>query len=307
MVKIRSIDQYHYTLNINNKILEVDAKELYYLQVAIALYRKGMKKSVCVDFRFYRNKSEDKNKVFLLKNKDYEVTFSNGEKRTLYSRLNKINKANYKNGTLQIKNSKWNRDIVSSLWGDLKPVQSNSQINELEQQEHKKQNRQKPKIKVSKEKSEQAQKSNPIHFILSSSKGDIKCSTCNEKAAFVLATTDDDNFSIAFCEKSFEDFINVILDFYIFCDGTPTMFREGEIVVSYDNSTAKCLCCEQSSTMSFNFNIGSRDFSLCENDFEKLCEVVFNSAVVKETFGDKCQEFIIESKKKKQLASKVDK
>lgn len=302
MVKIRSIDQYHYTLNINNKILEVDVKELYYLQIAIVSYRKGMKKSVCVDFRFCRNKGEDENKAFLLKYKDaYEVTFSNLEKMALYSRLNKINKVNYKNGTLQIKNSKWNREIIYSLWGDLKPVQLNSQINE--QSVNKKVNYKKPII----EKSEQAQKSDSICFILSSTQGDIKCSMCNGKAAFVLETTDDNNFRIAFCEKSFEDFINVILDFYIFHDETPAMFHEGNIIVTYNNSTANCLCCDQSSTMSFKFNIGSKDFSLCENDFEKLCEVVFNSTVVKEAFNDKCQEFLIESKKKEQLASKVDK
>lgn len=59
--------------------------------------------------------------------------------------------------------------------------------------------------------------------------------------------------------------------------------------------------------MSFNFKIGNNDFSLCEKDFEKLCDIVFKSDAVKREFNDKYQEFINESRKKKPSGIQQDK
>ena len=306
MVKVKNNVENHYTLNINSELLEIDVKELFYLQVAIGLYRHKRKQSVYVDFRLKRNIGVDANKAFSLIYKDFEANFSNKDRDLLYSRLNKLNKANFKDGTLQIKNSKWNRDIVSLFWGNLKPASTNEPATTKKPKQN-----QSSKAKLvnsnKNTKSKQVSSSDTKCFTLLSSQDDMGCSACNEKAAFILKTTEADDLEIAFCKTDFKDFICVILDFYIFHDETPTMFREGATEVTYKSKKAKCFCCGRSNTMSFNFKIGNNDFSLCEKDFEKLCDIVFKSDAVKREFNDKYQEFINESRKKKPSGTQQDK
>ena len=306
MVKVKNNVENHYTLNINSELLEIDVKELFYLQVAIGLYRHKRKQSVYVDFRLKRNIGVDANKAFSLIYKDFEANCSTEDRDLLYSRLNKLNKANFKDGTLQIKNSKWNRDIVSLFWGNLKPASTNEPATTKKPKQN-----QSSKAKLvnsnKNTKSKQVSSSDTKCFTLLSSQDDMGCSACNEKAAFILKTTEADDLEIAFCKTDFKDFICVILDFYIFHDETPTMFREGATEVTYKSKKAKCFCCGRSNTMSFNFKIGNNDFSLCEKDFEKLCDIVFKSDAVKREFNDKYQEFINESRKKKPSGIQQDK
>lgn len=389
MISIVENKNKYYTLNINNETFDMNLQMLGHLQILLSLYRHKRRKVAHANFSFRKSKDNA--------DKPYHLQFSNGEilfnadlseedKQTLYSRLNKINKRNYKNGQLIFK-SRFSQNKASSLWKVSKP-EANSQKETSEKIKAKKTNSEveksinlKSQVSQQTEKEQKAKTSNqkesapkkidetksktkaenstdskpnvsdqtddaqtttafeqkdniikniktnlsktkgkskikliykekdqPFNFITYTSFKNMDCSICmqstNEQAVLILTSNSSDNFVFAFCKKSLKDFINVILDFYIFHDEGPAMFHEDCIEVSCIKLTTDCFCCGHNQIMGYDFVIGNKEFSLCEADFENLCDVIFRTKLVKKIFPDQCQEYFTIKNRRKQLSNK---
>lgn len=137
-------------------------------------------------------------------------------------------------------------------------------------------------------------KGNNSHFKFTSYSNieGIKCTVGNHNpiidSQYILSSNIYAYFDFAFCKTCLEDLLYVILDSYQ--DDGVLLLREGCIKLCTEEVEGICLVCG-STKSKYEISLGNKTFVMCQKCYNRFCEYIMFSDLVKELFPTEYNKF----------------